>query len=179
MNKNDISKFLSFILRHQPEAIDLTLDTQGWAVIDELIACAVKQHYVLSHDIILAVVIGNDKKRFEISEDGSRIRAVQGHSTQQVDISYQPKKPPAILYHGTAIRFLESIRDKGVIPKSRQYVHLSADEATALQVGQRHGKPVVLKINAQLMYEQGVEFFQAENGVWLTKAVPYLFVEVR
>lgn len=177
MEKNDISKFLSYVLRHQPEAIGLNLDNEGWAIIDELISCAMKDNYVLNHDIILDIVINSDKKRFSISDDGSRIRAAQGHSAQQVNISYQQKKPPEILYHGTATRFIESIREKGIISKSRQYVHLSMDEKTAIQVGQRHGKPMVLKIKALNMYDQGFEFFQADNGVWLTKTVPYPFIE--
>lgn len=176
-NHTDISKFLSYVLRHQPEAVGLSLDKAGWAVITDLILCAKQEGYTLDPDIIQAIVASSDKKRFTISEDGLHIRAAQGHSTQQVDIAYQEKIPPAILYHGTATRFISSIREQGLLPMSRQYVHLSPDEVTAIQVGQRHGKPVVLKIKALTMYEQGFYFFQADNGVWLTELVPYQFIQ--
>jgi putative RNA 2'-phosphotransferase len=171
----ETSKFLSFVLRHQPDAIGITLDVEGWANIPELIAAAANNGKELDHDLIQAVVITSDKKRFEISEDGLRIRAVQGHSTDSVDINYVEKVPPEFLYHGTATGFMESIRKDGLLPGSRQYVHLSQDETTALAVGRRHGKPVVLKIKALLMHEQGFKFFQAENGVWLVKFVPTAF----
>lgn len=173
----DISKFLSYILRHQPEAVGLSLDKDGWAVITDLILCAKQEGYILDPDIIQAVITSSDKKRFILSDDGLHIRAAQGHSTQQVDIAYQEKTPPDILYHGTATRFISEIREQGLLPMSRQYVHLSTDEVTAIQVGQRHGKPLVLKIKALTMYEQGFEFFQAENGVWLTSSVPYQFIQ--
>ncbi|QYM97684.1 RNA 2'-phosphotransferase [Dickeya ananatis] len=173
----DISKFLSYILRHQPEAIGLSLDKEGWAVISDLILCAVKEGYILDNSLIHSIVDNSDKRRFTISDDGLRIRAVQGHSTQQVNISYKEKIPPEILYHGTATRFISAIREQGLIPVSRQYVHLSPDEETAIQVGQRHGKPIVLTIKALNMYEQGFKFYQADNGVWLTDTVPYQFVQ--
>lgn len=176
-NHTDISKFLSYVLRHQPEAVGLSLDKAGWAVITDLILCAKQEGYTLDPDIIQAIVASSDKKRFTISEDGLHIRAAQGHSTQQVDIAYQEKIPPAILYHGTATRFISAIREQGLLAMSRQYVHLSPDEVTAIQVGQRHGKPVVLKIKALTMYEQGFYFFQADNGVWLTELVPYQFIQ--
>ncbi len=173
----DISKFLSYILRHQPEAVGLSLDKDGWAVITDLILFAKQEGYILDPDIIQAVITSSDKKRFILSDDGLHIRAAQGHSTQQVDIAYQEKTPPDILYHGTATRFISEIREQGLLPMSRQYVHLSTDEVTAIQVGQRHEKPLVLKIKALTMYEQGFKFFQAENGVWLTSSVPYQFIQ--
>lgn len=172
----EISKFLSYVLRHQPDAIGITLDREGWANIDLLIDAAAKDGKQLDRDIIQAVVNSSEKKRFAVSDDGLRIRAVQGHSTEAVDINYVAKRPPEFLYHGTATRFFESIQKDGLLPGSRQYVHLSEDEQTALTVGQRHGKPMVLKIKALFMQDQGFKFFQAENGVWLTNAVPALFI---
>ena len=174
----ETSKFLSFVLRHQPDAIGITLDLEGWADISALIAAAANDGKQLDRDLIQAVVTTSDKKRFAISEDGRRIRAVQGHSTESVDITYVEKVPPEFLYHGTATRFIESIRNQGLLPGSRQYVHLSQDEQTALAVGQRHGKPVVLRIEALRMHEQGFKFSQAENGVWLTKTVSHLFIKL-
>ncbi|MDI2112200.1 RNA 2'-phosphotransferase [Commensalibacter nepenthis] len=115
------------------------------------------------------------KKRFTISDDGLNIRAAQGHSTKQVDIQYQEQIPPEFLYHGTATRFLDSIKDKGLISGSRQYVHLSCNEKTAISVGERHGKPIILKINSILMYQKGFKFYLADNNVWLTKHVPNNF----
>ncbi|ESS59412.1 RNA 2'-phosphotransferase, Tpt1 / KptA family protein [Enterobacter cloacae S611] len=173
----DTSKFLSYVLRHEPEAIELTLDKEGWAVIDDLILRAGNKGYALDKDLIFNVVESSEKKRFTISEDGLRIRAAQGHSTQQVNITYAEKTPPDILYHGTATRFIAQIREQGLLALSRQYVHLSSDEDTAVQVGQRYGKPVLLKIKATDMYEKGFKFYQADNGVWLTAHVPYEYIQ--
>lgn len=172
----EVSKFLSYVLRHQPESIGLTLDSEGWADINSLIACASKENQRLDQQIIQAVVESSDKKRFAISEDGLCIRAVQGHSTQQVDISFKERMPPDFLYHGTATRFLASIREQGLTPQKRQYVHLSTDKDTAFQVGLRYGKPLALKIKALNMFEQGFKFYQADNDVWLTEQVPYQFI---
>ena len=169
---NEVSKFLSYVLRHEPQSIGLQLDTEGWAEIDFLIAGAAREGRILDRELILAVVSSSDKKRFAISNDAQYIRAVQGHSTESVDLQYVEKQPPEFLYHGTATRFLESIQQQGLISGSRHHVHLSRDMATAVAVGQRHGKPVVLKVEALRMHQQGFKFFQAENGVWLTNNVP-------
>lgn len=173
----ETSKFLSYVLRHEPHAIGLTLDSEGWADITALISGARQSGRVLDEALIRAVIECSDKKRFSISEDGLRIRAVQGHSTNSVSISYTDKVPPEILYHGTATRFLESIMQEGLKPGKRQYVHLSADIETAKSVGQRYGSPIVLKIEALRMHQQGFKFFQAENGVWLVTGVPTLFMQ--
>ncbi|CAI2485090.1 RNA 2'-phosphotransferase [Serratia fonticola] len=172
----DVSKFLSYVLRHQPESIGLTLDSEGWANIDLLIASAAKTGRILDRHLIESVVENSDKKRFSISDDGGYIRAVQGHSSKQVDINYEEQTPPQYLYHGTATRFIASIHQDGLLAGSRQYVHLSADITTATAVGQRHGKPVVLTIDALAMYHNGFKFYQADNGVWLTATVPLKFI---
>lgn len=172
----EISKFLSYVLRHQPGAIGLVLDPEGWADIAALIAGAAQAGKQLDWELIRQVTTINDKKRFAISADGSRIRAVQGHSTDSVNIRYAEKMPPEYLYHGTATRFLDAIRKEGLHPGSRHYVHLSQDAQTAATIGQRHGKAVVLIIAASTMHQQGFKFFQAENGVWLTNAVPVQFI---
>lgn len=179
MNKRitDTSKFLSFVLRHRPDAIGLLLDSEGWADIDALIAAAQKDGKRIDRALIEEVVATNDKQRFAISEDGLRIRAVQGHSSAQVDIQYAAIVPPEFLYHGTASRFLVSINKQGLIAGARHHVHLSHDEKTAVQVGARHGMPVVLKVQAAKMHAQGYAFYQADNGVWLTSKVPISFIE--
>ncbi|MEQ9887873.1 RNA 2'-phosphotransferase [Pectobacterium zantedeschiae] len=176
-NHAEVSKFLSYVLRHKPEAIGLTLSSDGWASMAELISGAAKEGRLLTREVIQSVVDNSDKKRFSISPDGLSIRAAQGHSSSQVDMCYEPKVPPAFLYHGTATRFVDSINQQGLLSGSRQYVHLSADPATAISVGQRHGKPVVLKIKARDMHQQGIIFYQADNGVWLTLAVPVPFID--
>jgi len=169
------SKFLSLVLRHKPEEIGLSLDANGWASIDDLILLASKKGTALTREVIEAVTADNDKKRFVISPNGKKIRANQGHSVA-IDLGLIPQTPPPILFHGTATRFLESIREKGLLHGARQHVHLSADEAVAVSVGQRHGKPITLTIAAATMSEQGHSFFLSENGVWLTEHVPVSFV---
>lgn len=173
---NEVSKFLSYVLRHEPQSIGLQLDTEGWAKIDFLIAGAAKEGRSLDRELILAVVSNSDKKRFAISDDVQYIRAVQGHSTRSVSLKYVEKEPPEFLYHGTATRFLESIQQQGLIAGSRHHVHLSQDMATAVAVGKRYGKPAVLKVEALRMQQQGFKFFQAENDVWLTDHVPNFFI---
>lgn len=165
------SKFLSYVLRHQPEAIGLTLAQDGWVDIDKLILHANQHGEPLDQALIKQIVASSDKQRFTLSEDGLKIRAAQGHSTQQVDINYPEQTPPTFLYHGTATRFMESIKQNGLIAGSRHYVHLSTDEDTAMTVGLRHGKAIVLKVAALQMYQRGIKFYLAENGVWLTKEV--------
>ncbi|MFJ1299579.1 RNA 2'-phosphotransferase [Pseudomonadota bacterium AL_CKDN230030165-1A_HGKHYDSX7] len=172
----DTSKFLSLVLRHQPDAIGLALDSEGWAEIDALIAGAAREGRRLDLPLIHAVVDTNDKKRFSLSADGRRIRAVQGHTTDSVNLSHVEKAPPDVLFHGTATRFLESILRQGLIPGSRHHVHLSHNIDTATAVGSRYGKPVVLTVEALRMQAQGFKFFQAENGVWLTAHVPVAFL---
>lgn len=173
-----ISKYLSYILRHQPESIALKLDHEGWANLQHLILQSKNiGNMQLDLATIYAVVESNDKQRFQISADGLNIRAVQGHSNINVDLNFVVKQPPDLLYHGTATRFIESIMAKGLIPMQRQYVHLSEQQHTAVQVGQRYGKVVILKIDSQQMHAQGFQFFQAKNGVWLTRHVPIAFID--
>lgn len=171
-----ISKLIRLVLRHQPEAIGLALDPNGWAEVDELIRLANLQGHSITREIVERVVAESDKRRFAFDESGQRIRANQGHSVE-VDLQFTPQVPPAKLYHGTATRFLTSIREQGLIPGARQHVHLSADTATATKVGQRHGQPAVLLVLAAEMQAAGHAFFLSANGVWLTAHVPAWFLE--
>jgi putative RNA 2'-phosphotransferase len=170
-----LSKFLSFVLRHRPDAIGLALDPQGWVSIDELIQKSNAARTPFSRDDLLHVVETSDKRRFSISADGLRIRATQGHSVS-VELGLSPQEPPPLLYHGTAKHFIDSILREGLKPQARRQVHLSVDEATARRVGQRHGEPAVFKIEALSMHARGFKFYLADNGVWLTDQVPPEFL---
>jgi putative RNA 2'-phosphotransferase len=170
-----LSKFLSLVLRHKPDAIGLTLDAQGWVNIDELIEKGKAAQVQFEREDLLHVVKTSDKQRFSISADGLRIRAAQGHSVS-VDLGLSAREPPPVLYHVTTTRFLHSILSEGLKPHTRQQVHLSTDEATAHRIGQRHGKPVVLKIDTLRMHLEGFQFYLADNGVWLTDEVPPEFL---
>ena len=173
-NHKEISKFLSYILRHCPEYINLKLDPEGWGSAQEIIEKSQPQ-INLTLSLIREVVRESDKQRFILSEDELFIRANQGHSIK-VNLNLSPQKPPDKLYHGTATRFLESIQQEGLQARERQYVHLSDDIETAKKVGQRHGKAIVLEIDSERMYEQGYDFLLSENQVWLTQHIPPHFL---
>lgn len=170
------SKFLSLVLRHKPEEIGLALDAQGWASIDELIEKARRHGVALTRELIAEIVATSDKQRFAIDASGVRIRANQGHSVD-IDLGLEPREPPPVLFHGTAETSVAAIRAQGLNSKARQHVHLSPDEQTAVKVGSRHGRPVVLRIAAGHMQAAGHVFFLSTNGVWLTDSVPSQFIQ--
>ena len=171
-----ISKFLSYVLRHDPDSIGLSLDDGGWIGVTELLAAVAKSGRRLDRETLHEVVATNDKKRFAFSEDGTRIRASQGHSIP-IDLGLTALAPPERLFHGTAQRNLDSIREKGLLAGRRHHVHLSLDAETARSVGGRHGKPVILVIHALEMHEAGTEFLRSDNGVWLVDHVPPHHIE--
>lgn len=168
---NQLSKFLSLVLRHQPETIGIQLDENGWTDVATLIEKVNKHGYSIDFDILRVVVDTNNKKRFAFNEYLDKIRASQGHSIQ-IELGYSNQKPPELLYHGTNIDSVSSILANGIEKRSRQHVHLSSDTDTAVKVGQRHGKPYVLTVLAEQMYNDKFEFFLSDNGVWLTDHVP-------
>ena len=171
MNKNNsTSKFISLILRHRPEVIGITLDEHGWASVAELLA-GISRTRPLDMAGLEEIVRTDEKQRYSFNADKTKIRANQGHSVP-VDVELQPVAPPALLYHGTGEKFVPSIEDRGLIPKTRLYVHLSGDYDTARKVGARHGSPRVYQINAARMSADGYVFYRSVNGVWLTKQVP-------
>lgn len=177
MNEKQCSKFLSLVLRHSPETIGIELDENGWVSVDQLLSCMSKNGNPISIEFLNQVVANNDKKRFAFSDDGLRIRASQGHSVD-INLGLSPIEPPSILYHGTATRFLESILEHGLTSQSRTHVHLSKSIETAYSVGKRHGSPVVLLIDAHQMFLDGHQFFQSENGVFLTDHVDVKYISV-
>jgi putative RNA 2'-phosphotransferase len=178
MNKS-LSKFLSLVLRHKPETIGITLDANGWTDLQELIQkINVKRpSSPISEQDILDVVSNDEKGRYVLSEDGTKIKAAQGHSIS-VDLELKKEVPPFTLYHGTVEKFLPLIKKDGLLKMNRNHVHLSQDEATAINVGGRRGVPVVLKIAAKRMHNEGHAFFLSENGVWLTEHVPVDYIEL-
>lgn len=175
MTKNETSKFIALILRHKPETIGITLDEHGWANVEELVAGIAKQQ-AFDRDMLEEIVRTDSKMRYSFNEDHTLIRANQGHSIP-VDVELEEKIPPDILWHGTGEKYVSSINAQGLIPKSRLYVHLSADYDTAVKVGSRHGKPVVYTVSAGDMQKAGYQFYQSVNGVWLTKRVPARFLK--
>lgn len=177
MDKIKIGKFLSLILRHQPESVGLSLDEHGWITVSKLInAVAKNSNFDLSEKLLDDIVETNNKKRYEYNEDKTKIRAVQGHSIK-VDVELLEKSPPDVLYHGTVSKNLHSIKSQGLLPKSRLHVHLSQDINTAIKVGSRRGKAVILHINAKQMNIDNCRFYQAKNGVWLTDFVSYKYIK--
>jgi putative RNA 2'-phosphotransferase len=167
------SKFLAYVLRHDPASIGITLGDGGWVRVDALLDGAARHGRRLDAAMIDRVLSAPGKKRFEM-RDGL-IRAAQGHSVS-VDLGLEPRQPPPVLYHGTVARFLDDIFADGLRPGRRTHVHLSADQQTATTVGARRGKPVVLVVDSAAMSAGSYEFFQASNGVWLTAHVPAAFL---
>jgi len=167
------SKFLSLVLRHDPGRIGLELDQAGWVGVDDLLEGIKRNRRGVSMDRekLRRVVETNDKGRFEFSDDGTRIRARQGHSVH-VELGDEPREPPECLYHGTPEKFVTAIRSGGLLKMSRHAVHLSPDYETATKVGARRGRAVVIKVRARRMHEDGHEFRLTGNGVWYTDHVP-------
>lgn len=174
-DKKRIGKFLSLILRHEPQKIGIELDEQGWANVKELIEKCKKHRYHFSMEDLIEIVETNDKQRYSFNEKRNKIRANQGHSID-IDLALRPVEPPEYLYHGTATRFVSSIMEQGILKGSRQYVHLSKDKETATKVGSRHGKPAILTIMSGNMYKDGILFYQSDNGVWLTDYVDVKYI---
>lgn len=173
-----ISKLMSLVLRHRPETIGLQLDENGWANVNELIEKINAKGIKADREIINTVVANNDKKRFAFNDDQTKIRASQGHSLP-VELDLEEKTPPAILYHGTTTAYLDSILQTGIQKQNRQHVHLSETIETAKAVGSRHGKPVILTINAEAMQHAGYKFYLSANHIWLTVEVLPPFISVK
>jgi len=177
MSKKDISKskFLSIVLRHEPEAVGVTLDEHGWIEVELLLMALVAKGKTLSRPELDQLVCESDKQRFAFSEEGLRIRANQGHSVK-VDLELAPKFPPELLYHGTPGKFVDSIMKIGLLKGERHHVHLSPDIQTATKVGERRGLPIILEIKSEDMHRAGHLFYVSANGVWLVDTVPPAFI---
>lgn len=172
-----LSKMISYALRHHPEEFDLSLDEEGWCSLDDLLMALRKKpaFQTVGEEDIHRILQKSEKQRFELCD--GRIRALYGHSCQTT-IHHEPKEPPEFLYHGTAHRFLASIRKQGLIPKGRQYVHLSNDRETATTVGKRRDDdPVLLTIAAHQAYEDGITFYYANDNTWLCEELPSQYIK--
>ena len=179
MTPNEIkrtSKFLSLVLRHRPGIIGLKLDKNGWADTNELLTKVSKKKMPLTLETLKIIVKENNKKRFAFNEDYSKIRASQGHSIK-IDLALAPSTPPATLYHGTVAKNIPSIKRLGLLSQKRNHVHLSKDIDTATNVGQRHGKPIILIVQSGQMHRDGIPFYLSENKVWLTEQVAPKYID--
>ena len=178
MSDKKLSRFLARILRHRPEMIGISLDKNGWANVDELIRGINDTGREIDLPILRRIVSENDKKRFSFNEDETKIRANHGH-TVVVDVDLVPKTPPEILYHGTVESNVPSIENNGLSRMKRLYVHLSADKEKAMNVASRRkGSPVIYEVSSRKMNEDGYTFYQAINGIWLTKYVPREYISI-
>ena len=180
MNKSvtEKSKYISFVLRHGAKEVGVAIDSQGWVLVADLMAVAARDKKAFTREELDFIVENNNKKRFAFSEDGLSIRASQGHSSESVDITFQPKEPPESLFHGTTVAFLDVIMAEGLKKMNRHHVHLSLSLETAVSVGSRHGKVAMLKVNSAQMQKAGFLFYCSENDVWLTDNVPARYIEL-
>lgn len=182
MTDIEMGKFLSYILRHHPEDINIKVDKNGYVNVDELIEkinATEKYSGEMSRERLDRIVETNNKKRYSYNEDKSKIRAVQGHSFH-VDVA-KVAVPPVILYHGTSTHAYETIKKQGLKKMNRDYVHLSKDIETAKSVGLRHAKHeknlAILVIDCKKMLADGYKFYVAENGVWLADEIPAKYIK--
>ncbi len=182
MTDIELGKFLSYVLRHHPEDIGISIDKNGYVFVEELINKVnntEKYRNELSYERLDRIVAENNKKRYSYNEDKTKIRAVQGHSFH-VDVA-KVAIPPVVLYHGTSLSAYEIIKKQGLKKMNRDYVHLSKDIETARSVGLRHAKHekslAILIIDCKRMLADGHKFYVAENGVWLADAVPAKYIK--
>jgi putative RNA 2'-phosphotransferase len=172
------SKFLSLILRHKPETINIKLDKNGWVGVDELLEkCSLKDYHITKKELD-EIVFSNDKQRFTFNEDKSKIRANQGHSIN-VDLDLKISIPPITLYHGTVEKFIKPILKEGLKPMNRNHVHLSDNLNTATNVGSRRGNPIILIVDSKSMLKDGYKFYKSKNNVWLTEEVPSKYIKIK
>ena len=178
MNYEQLSKELSYMLRHAPEEYGIELDQNGFTSLDNVIAALQEEsrwNNISINDIKKAIDCSS-KKRHEIV--GNRIRAIYGHSINQ-KIESVEKIPPNYLYHGTTHKAAEIIKEEGLTPQARQYIHLSEDKETALEVGKRReSNPVLFQIDSKLAYQEGIKFYHGNENIWLSEVVPSRYLKI-
>ena len=173
----EISKEMSYLLRHKPEKKNLILDTEGYTDVNDLLKAL-----DITKSILDTIVKTDHKQRYSYNIDGTKIRANQGHSLSYVNIKYKEFIPKDKLYHGTSQRFVTSISKNGLKPQTRNYVHISQDINTAKEVGLRHAKTladlIIYEIDYKSMLDDGYKFFISDNNVVLTKEVPPKYLKI-
>lgn len=177
MNLEKASIQLSYMLRHSKDPLYVDLDG-GWASVDRVLEVLRGRYPQMERAHIEQIVARDKKGRYAFDTTGTKIRANQGHSIPGVKVEMESPEPPAVLYHGTAERFLSSIMEQGLKPMTRQFVHLSSAYETAVTVGKRHGTPVVLRVDAAQFAAEGNELLLSANGVWQAKAVPVKYLSL-
>lgn len=176
VERKRLSKFLSYVLRHNPLKFGIELDKEGFADLDKITELLSAKFPGINKETIIEVVRTSPKKRFEII--GGRIRAVYGHSIE-IDLNLPEVEPPEILYHGTSRKAAGQILKSGLRKMTRQFVHLSITDTDAYQVGLRKdSKPVVLEIRARDAYCSGIKFYRSGN-LYLTKEIPIGFISTK
>jgi len=174
---NRIGRLIIYALRHKPEELNITLDDQGWVGVNTLLDALKNKDKEITREELEYLVSTSDKQRFALDKSGERIRASQGHSIS-VNLGYKPKAPPKYLYHGTNEESFENILETGVQKMQRHHAHLSEDLDTAVSVGKRRGRFIILRIQSGKMQEDGYAFYLSDNNVWLTDNVPTQYISV-
>tara|TARA_B100000795_G_C22765006_1_gene425310 strand:- start:508 stop:1035 length:528 start_codon:yes stop_codon:yes gene_type:complete len=165
------SKLLSYLLRHNPGKKGLVLDSNGFTNVAILL-----EKINITIDVLNYIVTNDSKGRYEFNKDHTMIRATNGHSTNLVSMELKAIKPPALLYHGTYIKAINSIKKTGLSKMNRHYVHLTEDITMATNTGKRRGKPIVLKIKAIEMYLAKFKFYKTSNNVWYVDNIPHEYI---
>lgn len=175
--KVNISMFMSKVLRHEPHIIGITLDENGWTNLDEFNVKLKKVFNNISIDKIKYIVDTDEKKRYSILDN--KIRANQGHNSKlKVNLEFNKVVPNKSLYHGTIDKFINSIKENGLLPQSRQYVHLSSSLKVAKNVAKRRineGNIVIIEIDVEKMIKDGYDFYLSDNNVFLVKNIPNIY----
>lgn len=169
-NKEQISKLISYWLRHNPSDGNLMMDEFGWVPTASLLMALNNKNSGTTLEDILILNQSFDKIRWEFNEDGTTIRATHGHSVPVI-LPNDEAIPPSVLYHGTSVANFYNILLKGLQPMERQFVHLSANIQTAVEVAKRYGKPIIIEINTEALSKTGSSFYQTSDNVWLTTAI--------
>ena len=172
-----LSKLLSYVLRHKPDSIGIELDKEGWTDVNDLILKINKHGHSIDTAVLEDVVQTCDKKRFAYNLDKTKIRANQGHSIH-INHGFKKLTPPGVLFHGTGKKNETEILSLGIDRRNRHHVHLSLNIKAAINVGERHGKPIVFEVDAERMHNDGFVFLKSENDVWLTDNVPADYIKL-
>ena len=179
MAKKNVSVYISYLLRHNPDDVGLKMDEHGWVLAEELIEGINNSGtYTLDFTQLEEIVRQDSKGRYRFSDDRLKIKACQGHSIPWVEPELEYIAPPKFLYHGTTTAAYDKIMKSGSISRmNRHAVHMQEDPAKAWQSATRwHLTPVVLKIDTDKMHRDGYVFGKTENNVWCTESVPTEYI---